>query len=219
MSMTLSIALLAGLTPGQSALAHFRENGAYAARMARTLPKGRMITQHLSTLKNTRYVKISYVDAQGTRHHPVTAKTLVKTSPSGPEAGVDHIGWAAQAQIGDYPAFFYRSNSAYHSRWFKNWMAGNSASNTTDQFNQLKLGGPCVGVSIGIDEFLSAYSSKDFAGYLTKELGQPTSRYGQPASTNESIGNFSWEWVKKDRVVVLLGNDDASLVLNIVFRP
>lgn len=118
--------------------------------MTQSLQNGRTITQHLSSLKNSCLVKISNIDAAGQVFHPVTSKTLVRTSTNTLEAGVDYIGWGASAKIGEFPAFFYKSNPTYHSRWFKYWHSGSFERNTGSAFEALKRAGPCIGVRLAL---------------------------------------------------------------------
>lgn len=191
----------------------------YVSRMTKTVKPSSNILNLLIGLPKSEYTYIRYISPEGKVHYPVTKKTLVQTSDSVPEAGIDYIGRAARAQIGPFPAFFYKSTEVYHQKWFRNFEQGRSSSALWASYKRPSVNDPCVGFALSLDEIIGWFSTNDVYNELVSVHGKPSQKSGFASRSSTQSSEFFARWNKSDRVVTLNDWAEQSIVLSVVFKP
>ncbi len=196
-----------------------RQSFTYVIERAEKTPCKRPVLETLLSFPKTSHSPIAYLDAADKRVHPVTAKTLIQTQEISVEDVLDGMGRIARAEIGSFPAFFYKSTLPFHRKWLKAYDSGKDRTHLSKEFKRPGPKDPCVGFSVALDEAMSVISGREAAAFLKKALGKPVKESGRPGMTSDEIGDYWAEWRMKDRIISAVQGESSALLIRVIFLP
>jgi hypothetical protein len=208
-----------GGQPAQSEARTLRATFTYVIQNAKSLPAKRTILQTLLAFPKADHSRIAYINPTDKRIFPVTPKTLIQTQEITIEDGLDHMGRVARAQIGEFPAMFYKSTLAYHKQWMAKFWAGQDTSGLWKTFAKPSPSSPCVGFSVSMADATMTFSGREAVAAAKKAFGRPVKDSGKPALTTDDIGSYFGKWEMKDRFITVSQDESVGFLLRVIFKP
>lgn len=205
--------------PSQQEAKALRQSFTYVVERAAKTPAKKTILETLLSFPKTVHSPVIYLDASDRRVSPVTAKTLIQTQDIAIEDGLDGLGRVARAEIGPFPAFFYKSTLPYHKKWLSAYQSAKDRTALFRQFKRPDPKDPCVGFSIALDEAMSVISGREAAAFLKKAWGKPDKESGRPGMTSDEIGDYWAQWQTKDRIITAVQSESSALLIKVIFLP
>lgn len=196
-----------------------RQSFTYVVERAAKTPAKKTVLETLLSFPKVSHSPVAYLDAADRKVSPVTAKTLIQTQDISIEDGLEGMGRIARAEIGPFPAFFYKSTVAYHRKWFSAYRSGKERTHLSREFKRPGPKDPCIGFSIALDEAMSVISGREAAAYLKKAWGKPVKESGRPGMTSDEIGDYWAEWRMKDRILSAVQGESSALLIRVIFLP
>lgn len=185
---------------------------------AKKLPAKRTVLQALLFFPKAEHCAVAYITPDDKRIWPVTSKTLIQTQEISIEDGLDHMGRVARAQIGEFPAMFYKSTTAYHRQWLARFLAGKDTSSLWKSFVKPGPKDPCVGFSVSMADATMSFSGREAVAAAKRLFGPPKKESGKPAMTTDDIGSYQARWEMKDRWITVSQDESVGFLLRVIFK-